>query len=208
VAFGQFREQAAKEPNVAPPQRDALREQARKAYQQALQIDPAYMPAYLALARLYAVDGDKERCLATYTEALRHHPKDASVWHELGMCHLRLNQTSSALQELQKASKLDPENRRFAKDYGYALGRLGRFDESLVVLTGLEGEAVAHFDVGRMAHHLGQDELCKLHLRVALAIKPDLAEARKLMDRLESPAPASDTTPVSGAIEIDPAPAK
>src|SRR5947208_4418368 len=45
VAFGNFTERAAAEPNRPVSERDRLREQARKAYQQALEIDPENLPA-------------------------------------------------------------------------------------------------------------------------------------------------------------------
>jgi hypothetical protein len=42
---GQFREQEANNPDVAPAVKEQLREQARKAYQQAIASDPNYLPA-------------------------------------------------------------------------------------------------------------------------------------------------------------------
>jgi tetratricopeptide (TPR) repeat protein len=185
LAFGQLREQEAQEPSLPAGQRELLLEEARKAYHQALQIDGSYLPGYLALAHLYASLGDSERCMGAYQEALRHHPKDGSVWYEMGMSQMRLKQWDAALQELEKATGLDPENRRYAKTYAFCLGRMGRHEESLKILTKLEGEAAAHFQVARMAHHLNQNEISKEHLRLALQAKPDLVEARKLLDALE-----------------------
>src|ERR1700688_1681746 len=40
VAFGTFRERSAADPRIAPAEQERLRDQARKAYQQALELAP------------------------------------------------------------------------------------------------------------------------------------------------------------------------
>src|SRR5947209_3664161 len=66
IAFGTFSEQAAADPRRSPAEQQLLRDQARKAYQQALKIDPNEPSALLALARLYNSMDDHEHAVLTY----------------------------------------------------------------------------------------------------------------------------------------------
>src|SRR6266849_5672142 len=66
VAFGELQESAAADPLRSLADQEQLRNKARLAYQQALQVSPNDLPALLALARLYASEGDYERASAYY----------------------------------------------------------------------------------------------------------------------------------------------
>jgi tetratricopeptide (TPR) repeat protein len=202
VSFGDFREREAMEPKTAEADKQQMHDQARRAYQQALEIDPKCLAAYTGLARLYTNVGDHVRAVATYEKALKVHPKDAVVHFELGMCHARHKEWEPALASLHAALKLDPENRQYATTLGYSLARTGHFEESLALFATLEGKAVAHYKVARMAHHLHQDETAARYLAVALAEKPDLAGARQLQQELAGRQP-----PTPAALAVSKAPA-
>jgi tetratricopeptide (TPR) repeat protein len=187
VAFGAFSERcAADETKYNQVERDRLYDQARKAYQQALQIEPTNLAALTALARLYANRGDHARAVATYQKATRAHPTQLELWYELGMCHARNKEWDAALQSLRRAVALDPENRSSNRSLGFCLARAGRIDESFAVLAKLDGEASAHYNLARMLHHMHQDNLGKQHLRIALQIQPDLTPAKQLLETLEA----------------------
>ena len=185
VAYGELHEKAATEPGHSTAEQEELRNKARLAYQQALQISPKDLPALMALARLYASEGDYERAVATYDRAIQAHPKNAAPRFELGMCQARSKNWNLALQSLQKAVEVDPENRVYVHTYGLCLARAQRYDESFAVLAKLEGPASAHYDLARMLHHLEQDEASKEHLRLALTQNPDHFGAQQLLVALQ-----------------------
>ena len=68
VAFGNFMEREAAQKKGAPLEQERMRDQARRAYQEALQIDPTYLPAYLSLGQLYVSLGDYPRAVTTYQQ--------------------------------------------------------------------------------------------------------------------------------------------
>lgn len=196
VAYGEVHERAATDPGRSPAEQEELRNRARTAYQQALQLNPKDRPALMALARLYTSEEDYDRAVATYNRAIRDYPKDAALRYELGMCHARRKNWDVALQSLQMAVRLDPENRRFVHGYGLCLARAQRYEESFAVLAKLEGHAQAHYDLARMMHHLDQDELSKEQLRLALAQNPELIAAEQFLAELERGTnPAYPTVP-------------
>src|SRR5262245_17471591 len=149
VSFGDVYQRGAADPGRTPAQKEQMLDQARKAYQQALKIDPKYAPAYVSLSRLYDTIDDHERAVASYHKALDLKPKDAAMWHNLGMCHARKKEWDKSLEALAKATSLDPENKTFARSLGFCLARAGQYDKSFATFSKVEGEAMAHFNVAR-----------------------------------------------------------
>src|SRR5262249_20334992 len=66
VEYGKCREDEARAPGRTPAEQEAMLDQARRMYQQALQAEPKNLEAARSLARLYARQGDHERAVATY----------------------------------------------------------------------------------------------------------------------------------------------
>jgi tetratricopeptide (TPR) repeat protein len=217
VEMGRFQEAEANAPNRTGAEREALLDQARKAYQQALEIDRKNVPAALALGRLYDGRGEHDRAVAMYQKTLKLHPKDPELWGELGMSHARYKEWEPALKCLNKAVELDPENRQASHNLGYCLARAGRYEESLASFTKTDGEAKAHYNLARMLHHLDQDDLCREHLQQAVRKDPYLTSAREMLVQLDNrtqtpgtilPASHEVLTPVpdAGVTEVVPNP--
>jgi tetratricopeptide (TPR) repeat protein len=185
VAFATFREQQAADPKIGGTERTHLHDEARVAYNQALRIDPNYLPAHIGLAKLYVTLGDNARAVQIYENALEGHPKEPQLWYELGMFYAREKQWDLAIKDLQTACELDPENRQCIDMIGFCLARAGRYEESVAAFRKVVGEGMAHYNVARMLHHIQQDDLCKQHLVLALQASPDLAEAQQLLAELD-----------------------
>jgi tetratricopeptide (TPR) repeat protein len=181
VAFGNLHEQGAADPDRDPAERDLLRDQARRAYAQALSIDPNFLTALTGMGRLYENAGEHDQGVAYFRKALDKHPKEAGVWHELGMIHARHKEWDPALACLRKAVELEPANHHFVKTLGFCLARAGRYDESHACLKKVLGDAEAHFCVARMLLHLDQHEAGVLHLQAALQANPKFERAAALL---------------------------
>jgi tetratricopeptide (TPR) repeat protein len=201
IELGNFSMQAATDPRRSPIEREQLHEQARKAYQKALEIDPKNLQALAAMARYYNTIGDHPRAVATYQRALQVYPREPVLYHELGMCHARYHEWDLALQSLGHAVQLDPENRPMLRSLAFCLARAGRYDESFRIFARLDGDAVAHYNLGRMLHHLQNDALSKEHLRMALQLRPDLVPARQLLGELENPLQQAGNSAAAYGIE-------
>jgi tetratricopeptide (TPR) repeat protein len=203
VTFGSFNERSANDPRCTPEQRERLRDEAVKAYQQALKLEPTNLAALMGLARLHATRGNNEAALAAFAQVIKAHPQEGVCRYELGMFHARRKEWEPAIENLREAARLNPERRSYAHALGYCLARAGKFDESFAVFAKLEGDAEAHYSVARMLQHTGQGELCKQHLRLALALKPDMTKASQLLASLEQPA-AKETLATAHAEPADP----
>jgi tetratricopeptide (TPR) repeat protein len=201
VAFGDFRARSAEAPEVAPEGKRQLREEASLAYLKAIEVDPKYAPAYVALARLQMACEDHAAAAQTYAKALSLAPNDATLHFELGMCRCRLKDWPAALVNMKKALELEPGNRQFATATGLAMARAGQWDEAFALLERTNGQAKAHYDLARMLAHVGsQSDKALFHAAAAVAADPKFEAARTLLARLEKdrPKPAS-LEPVAGA---------
>lgn len=199
VAFADFQSNAAAEPSRSPQEREQRRDQARRAYQQALKTDPNYVPAYAGLGRLYEAIGDHDRAVAQFQKGLQIAPKDAGLWFELGMCQARHKQWSEALANLQKAATLEPENQRYISMLGYSQARVGQYDASIATFRRVLSEAQARYNVARMLHHNGQDAACMEQLQLALRLQPDLEPAQKLFKEISEQAKGNAPAAAAGA---------
>jgi tetratricopeptide (TPR) repeat protein len=188
VAIGQFIEREAElAKNISPLEKQGEYDKARRSYQQALTLNPKYMPAYGALGHLYVEMGDYERAYATYQQGLQKNPKETPLWFDLGMFHARKKEWDPAISCLSKAVELEPENRQYSNALGFCLARAGRYRESLSVFSKGSGPAVAYYNVGRMLHHNSQDELSRQYLNQALALSPNFPEAQQMLASLGGP---------------------
>jgi tetratricopeptide (TPR) repeat protein len=184
VAFGDLRARAAQEPKATPAQAQQFREEARLAYQKALEVDPAHGGAYVALARLQATGGDQAGAVRLYQKALQLDERSAAVWAELGTCQCRLKEWGPAAASFAKASERDPSNRQYGNMLGFALARAGRNDEALACLVRYNGDAQGHYYMARVLAHTNQTEMARRCLEVAVARDPKLGSALAMLAQM------------------------
>ena len=164
---------------------EQMRDKARRAFQQAIGIDPKCVPAYQNLGHLYVDMGDFDHAVATYQTALKIQPRNGSVWFDLGMCQARHKDWSTALDSLRKAVDCEPENRQYINTLGFALARAGRPQESLTWLIRSTGsEAMAQYQLARMLQHLGQTDQARQCLEASLRLDPHMEQAQAMMVQL------------------------
>lgn len=199
----------AEDATATEDERERRREKARDDFQRALKEDPDHLPAYLGLARLFESTGRHDRAVETYHAALEKHPKAKEVWFELGYkVHAPHKEWEPAVECLRKALALDPDNRPYAKSLGFLLARAGHYEESFGRLRPVLGEGEAHAVIGKMLHHLGQDDAARKHAELALQVDPKLKSARELIDELDHPGAArapEDVGPEAAAEGVPPA---
>src|SRR5262249_30275470 len=152
---------------------------------------PKLLPAYMGLARHWELRERHDLALGYYEEALRLSPQDASIAHEIGMCHASHKEWEPALARLHRAVELDRNNRQYAMNFALCLGRAERFDESLAWLRNLQNEAEAQYSLARMLRHLGKYDRCLEHVRLALQADPMFVPAQEMLSSLTSPPPAA-----------------
>ncbi|MFY8350971.1 tetratricopeptide repeat protein [Pseudoalteromonas sp. SSM20] len=93
--------------------------QAESHYQNAINIEPIFMPAYVNLADLYRQQGKEHKVANILNQALKINNQASEVHYALAMSQIRSNQKEQALGSLEKAAQFAPNNASYI--YTYAL---------------------------------------------------------------------------------------
>jgi tetratricopeptide (TPR) repeat protein len=164
-----------------PGSRQQNYHKARLAYSQALTIDPQCREALAGLARIESKEGNHAKAVEAFQAALAVYPNDAALWHDLGMCWGRQKDWNQAVAALHKAVTLEPANNAFATSLAWTLARDGQYQASFELFCHTVGEGRAHYNLARMADHLGQRDVSRQYLEAALRVEPNLAEAQQML---------------------------
>jgi tetratricopeptide (TPR) repeat protein len=196
IAFGKLKEMDA-ESDMAksdPELQARLRDEARRAFQKALEIDKNNLEAARCLAGVYVKSGAYDRAFEIYKKAIEKHPKDSSLWYELALAHQRRKDFPESVRCLTKALEMDPENRDYMKKLGFTLAWMGQIDQGFDYLMRAQGKALAHCNIARVLIERNQPQLARQHIMIARQESPDLAEANALLVWL-------DKTPGAAAVQ-------
>jgi tetratricopeptide (TPR) repeat protein len=202
VAQGRWREDQAHSAKGAAEQ-NAYFDEARKAYQKAIDLDPKCVEAHIALARLYLNQEDYDRALPAFQRGLQQNPQSVALWFESGLAYARRKDFTQALQCLGKAHELDKENHEVAMTYGLALARAGRPQDAVAVLSRVMNKAEANYNVARMMQHLNRPDQARQYVQAALNERPTHSGSLQMLAQLNGP-PASLQAPVAGDTLGDP----
>lgn len=168
-----------------------------KHLERAARLAPTDRATFSALAQAYARTGDRERALAFANQSRRlpniarvHDPvrdpmrslgSSAGIYVQRGRKSLQANRFDDAIQALQLAQEVRPDDPDVRRLLGTALGRVGRFDEALAEFDhaarlGLQG-AADHLNWGNVFLGKGDRERAISHYREALRIDPRFIDA-------------------------------
>jgi tetratricopeptide (TPR) repeat protein len=98
---------------------------AEKAFQTAIRLNPAFVPAYVNLADIQSAQGREKEADQTLRRAIAIAPENAAAHHALGLSLVRSKRLQAALPELQRAARLQPETSRYAFVYAVAQSEAG-----------------------------------------------------------------------------------
>jgi tetratricopeptide (TPR) repeat protein len=189
VAWGDFAVGEAEGMRGSSVQANDARDRARKAYLQAIRIDPKNLDAYVGLAKLYDSMNDDAHALATLDAALKQYPESGGVYFLRGMIYSRRKDWQPAIDNLTKAAQLEPENRTYVNTLGHVLARAGRVEEALKVYRRVNTEGVAYYNLARMMQHMNQLDQSRQYAQMAVMKEPGLQEAQTFLGQLYNNAP-------------------
>lgn len=159
--------------------------------QQAMRIDPTFVPAYIQLSDLLRTRGEEEKAAALLQQAVDRNPEAPQAHHFLGLSYVRRKRLDLALPELKRATDLDPAMPRYAYVYAIALDQSGRAEEARTVLDGLL--ARHPYDTDALVAGLNwamrrNDRKAALgYLTTLREVRPDDRDVQRMIDRLSSP---------------------
>lgn len=114
-------------------------------------------------------------------KAIAADPDDPQNHNALGLLYCRLGMQESGLIQFEKALRLRPEDPRYLRNKGIALGNLDRLEEAEKCLTKAlaKGASDANYQLGRLCMKQGRIDDAAHHFEQALKVDPNNDEARE-----------------------------
>lgn len=97
-------------------------DKAEQAYQEALRLQPRFVPAYINYSHFLQRQGKEQASKQILEKGIEIVPNIAILHHTLGLWFIRAKEPKKAQYLLQKAMQLDRENSRFAYVYAVSVG--------------------------------------------------------------------------------------
>jgi tetratricopeptide (TPR) repeat protein len=157
--------------------------QARDSYQKALSHDPKSVDALLGLSRLDQLAGRHAEAEAKLTRAEEVRPNSGLVSAAWAEYYASQQRWSDSVSRYQQAITREPTETLYKHQLAVALAKSGQINAALTTFTPLVGEAEAHYNVGYLLHQQGQAIAAEEQFQRALALKPGLATAEKMLAR-------------------------
>jgi len=126
-------------------------EKAEAAYKEALRLQPQFVPGYINYSNFLMQQGKSSEALEVLKKGIAILPDMGILHHALGLWYVRNKISDKALEELETALKLSPENVRFAYVYAIALAA----KDTSAAITVLEDAYKKHSGDAQIVSALG-----------------------------------------------------
>lgn len=175
-------------------------EQAERAFETALEIDPQHVKTLINLSRVL-LDADRpEEALDKLASVIVIEPESNDAFRLRGVALTDLGRVDEAIESYREAILLDGDDAWAINNLGLALIRLGRFDEAVPPLaraTELRTDiAVFQNNLGVALEGTGYVNAAAGAFRTTLAIDADYEKASVSLDRIEQLTQDSDVDSV------------
>jgi len=107
---------------------------AKNAFRTAIELDPAFVPAYVNFADMLRSQGEEAEAEKLLREGLKKVPTSADLYHALGLSLARQKRNPEALKALEQAFKLSPDNARYTYVLAVGLNSSGKTKRAIKVL--------------------------------------------------------------------------
>ena len=163
-------------------------EEARAAYQAALQLKSDLPDAHGNLGNIWYATGHLDEAVAAFQAALRLKPGLATAHDGLGIVYSDQGRTEAAIEEHRRALEVEPHNPMFLYNLGNAYTKAGMLDDaedaylrtarlSISATVPHHVQWIAYSNVGRILYAKGRLKEALTAYQAALRMKPGLAAA-------------------------------
>jgi tetratricopeptide (TPR) repeat protein len=160
------------------------RQQAIALLRRIIHDNPRDADARLLLGSVLQEEGDRGESIAQLTEAVRLRPQSAEARNALGEAFNAFGDAKSARAPFEQAVSLDPKFAQARVNLGLILLQAGEMDaagvqlDRAIELFGHRADAAeAHYLRAKVCSDKGEVDKAAAHLREAVSLRPDFAEA-------------------------------
>ena len=161
---------------------------AQAAYQTAIDLEPAFTPAYINLADLYRMQGLEDKAEASLRHGVEVESQVAELHYALGLALVRQKRLPDAVQELAQAARLQPEQVRYTYVHAIALNELGDAKGAIRLLTAAQQRHPANREVitalVQFSAESGDTEGARRWAQKLAELSPGDPQVRQLLEQL------------------------
>ena len=158
---------------------------AEQEYKAALNLTPDHLGALLAYARLKEELGQKNEAIWLYQRAAKTHPKEPSVYNNMGLFYARQERLDEAVAAMTTAVQIAPKNPLYRNNIATVLVDQCRFSEAFTNLREVHSEAAAYYNLGYLLNKKGNTQAAMQNFALALRADPSLVSAQRWIEYLE-----------------------
>ena len=129
----------------------------------------------------FSINGEDQKALEFFKEAIAKDPKNTMAWNGLGYCHVGMNDPAAAIKAYQQAIKTNPDDETLYFILGNYYVKLGQPQEAiktyLQVIKMKPDFEQAHFKLGVVYSQLGRLVESKSAFETLIRLNPDVAPA-------------------------------
>lgn len=129
----------------------------------------------------FSINGDDQKALELFKEAIEQDPKNVMAWNGLGSCQVGLNRPDAAIESYKQAIKINPNDAALHYILGNYYTKLDRHQQAIesykqVIRINPDFES-AYFKLGLIYAQLGQLDEGKKAFETVIRLNPDAAPA-------------------------------
>lgn len=129
----------------------------------------------------FSINGEDQKALEFFREAIEKDPENTMAWNGLGYCHVGMNNPAAALKAYQQAIKTNPGDETLYYILGNYYVKLGQPQEAInayrQVIRMKPDFEEAHFKLGVVYSQLGQLDEGKNAFETVIRLNPDAVPA-------------------------------
>jgi len=150
---------------------------------------PQFRMGHVLLAGLLEKTGRFEAARASYEDALRLKPNDATAAYGMGVLFSKLKRFAEAVQWYKKAIAMNRRHKGAYLNLGAVLSQLKRRDEAIAIYVKgvqiLPDDVDLRYNLGVLYYRKGQKPDALRHMRKAQTLSPESMEIRKTLTAME-----------------------
>ena len=154
-------------------------------YNEALKLNPKYLPALCRLGVVYAELKNYDLSIATWNRYIAASGDAGFAYGNLGYCYELAGYPSLAKATYLKGISKDPKNGPCRTNYGIMMARQGNISEAIKMWNPVLSDAQIHYNLASIYQNSGRKAEAKAEYERALQCDPTLIDARARLSSLE-----------------------
>ena len=156
-----------------------------KQYQEALKLNPKYIPALYRLAFVYSQQREFASAFEMWNRYIDATDHSAVGYSNLGFCQELAGDRDAAEHSYLAGIEHEPTNQACRVNYGLMLTRQGRIEEAKAQFGAVLSPAEAHYNIASVLQQQGKKEAARAEFKEALKTDPKLVDAQTRLAELD-----------------------